>query len=210
VNRRLALVALEISCLLVGLTALSGCQLLERVRDRSCPVVLVDSLQIADGLLLRARMRIEKPAEELSPSLELVAQTHSGVLTIIGFTPFGTRAFAIEQRGREVEIDDLAGSLLGIRPVWVLDALHRALWIEAPPETRGLGTRQWQWGDESVSQTDDATGATALRRFQRGSGKRPLEVSVEYAPRVDGELTASRPLRIHNPRCGYTAKLELD
>jgi hypothetical protein len=175
-----------------------------------CPVALVPSEQIPEGLW-RGRLRMGKLDQaDDATGMDLIVQTRDGVLALVGLTPFGTRAFALVQRGETVEIDDLVGKRLGARPIWVLDALHRSRWIQPPGPLRGDPPLRWQRGEESIEQETNASGPGHIRRFRPAgsepgahpSGASDSVVIVEYAGR------ASQSVRVINPWCGYEAHIE--
>lgn len=107
----------------------------------SCPVELVASERVPPGTLrLRIHLRPiaasdSHEAGETGTGLEAVVESREGTVTIVGFTPFGTLAFSIVQTGTAFELDDGIARHLGMRPLWVLDALHRGLWID-PDDAR--------------------------------------------------------------------------
>jgi hypothetical protein len=192
---------------------LSGCAAGRKLRGLAhrgspgpCPVLLVDTADIPEGPLLRQRVRIRSLAEEREIPLELAVQLRDQVITIVAFTPFGTRAFSIVQRGIEIEIDDFVGSQLGVRPIWLLDALHRSRWITAPTDLQGLEVQRRPRGEERIAQPPAADGEAVTRSFRlEGSSALPSsddEVSVEYRPAEAGRI------RLSNPWCGYTASIE--
>ena len=80
-------------------------------------------------------------AAEGSPQLrgELVTSAQRGELTVIGLTPFGTRAFTATQRGTKLQLDAGIARRLGLEPHHLLDALHRGLWGEASQTPRTSG-----------------------------------------------------------------------
>jgi len=191
--------------------ALSGCAALGIGGAKGgCPAELVPSDQLPEGLW-RGRLRMGKPGRiDESKGMDLIVQSRDGALTLVGLTPFGTRAFALVQRGVEVEIDDTVARRLGVRPIWVLDALHRSRWIEPPAEQQGRPAMRWLRGDEEIEQLRGDTGHGDIRRFRpAGSGDAAGEdrssdsvVVVEYA----GESVES--VHIVNPWCGYEARIQ--
>lgn len=73
-----------------------------------------------------------------SHSFPAALQSSEGVLTVLGLTPFRTRAFLIEQRGREFEYTQFVETKLPLRPAWVLIDIHRTFFDGlAPSAVRG-------------------------------------------------------------------------
>ncbi len=171
-----------------------------------CPVALVPSWALPEGLFLRSRMQLATPEREFH--LEVVALAEGGDLLVVGLAPFGIRLFAIRQRGREHWIEEHAASQLAPPPVWVLDALHRIHWIAPPPGVRAQEHRSWEREGERVSDWLDH-GRLRHREFARGGrgGRQDSDarVSIDY-PDTDDERSPGA-ITILNRWCGYQGQL---
>jgi hypothetical protein len=169
-----------------------------------CPVALVPSEALPQGMLLRQRVRIE--SAEPAIGMDVIVQSREDVLTLVGFTPFGTRAFALTQRGLETEVDDVAGRILGVNPIWILDVLHRSRFIAPPPAERGARIQRWERDGEAIVHSRGAPGESEIRTYRLASSspdpaKTDDRVLVEYS----GPSRAS--VHVLNPWCGYDIRI---
>ena len=98
-------------------------------RDERCLVSLLPSQQIAETFRLRQRFVIRLGDE--SHRVDIVAERRGESFVVVGFTPFGTRGFVLTQTGREISLDDRIGRRMGLRPLLLLDAIHRS-YLMAP------------------------------------------------------------------------------
>jgi hypothetical protein len=154
---------------------------------------LVTTDEIPGNFLMR--QQIDFRYGEQSGSFEAVVQKHCEELTVIGFTPFGTRAFSIRQRGIEVSVESRLPGGWPFSPRHVLLDIHRSYFVpisENPPQE---GTRETSHGRETILESWSA-GRLVERRYQPGS------IVVTYV----GGATAREParrVRLHNERHGY-------
>lgn len=113
---------------LAALAALVGCHaaLWPGARDRvpECEGPLVPTEAIEGRFVWRERVRYE--TETLRASLELVVERADDTLVVVGLNELGAKAFAITQRGREVEAESFLGPLAVVSPEGALRDLHRA------------------------------------------------------------------------------------
>jgi len=89
-------------------------------------------------------------------TMDCVVQLSRGKLTVLGLTPFGTRAFVIEQEGLKVKFEKFVDRDLPIEPEAVLYDIHRVFF-------RGLPARQ----SDGVSEAQD-NGDMVRERWQGG------------------------------------------
>jgi hypothetical protein len=73
---------------------------------------------------LRERVRVEGGGVDVA--LELVAERRGERLVVVGFNAFGAKAFALTQRGLEVDAESFLGRALAVPPENVLRDLHAA------------------------------------------------------------------------------------
>jgi hypothetical protein len=201
---------LAILAVLCAAPAAVACSSLPFMHDATphCPVALVPSQELEDGLRLRVRFHATTP--ESSMRVEAAVEVQHGTLTLAAFNPFGTRVFAITQRGTELEIEGALGRHMGVRPVLLLDAIHRAILLPSP------GRSPWRWKSESVEERRDA-GRLEQRVFRSleakdadaantppegEDGHAELGAHVEY--RV---LESVEALDITNDWCPYEARI---
>jgi hypothetical protein len=135
---------------------------------------------------------------------EAVLQKQGDTLTIVGLTPFGTRAFTVVQRGSTVELEAHGEQKLPFPPEYVLDDVARAfLWVPARPKTGCCSEREQ--GGERVTETWE--GALLIERvFERVDQEPKGRVIVHYDPGM-GERPPPRTT-LRNERHGYVIDIE--
>ncbi|MBW2274542.1 MAG: DUF3261 domain-containing protein [Deltaproteobacteria bacterium] len=143
------------------------------------------------------RFNASTPAS--SSRVEAAVEVRDGKLVVAAFTPFGTRAFAITQEGREISIEGELVRHKGVRPTLLLDALHRALFLPSPDTT------PWRWHEEWVEE-HRVDGRLERRVFRPADPDTEDEnaagARVEY--RV---LETIEALEIQNDWCPYEAQV---
>jgi hypothetical protein len=196
------LLAVRVTCSLGWLLLLSSCAWSGLVPDpHRCLVVPVESQLLPSDLSLRARMTIEARGHEVG--FDVIARTDRGDLVVVGISESGPRLFAVRQTHREIDVESLASELDRVA-LWVMDALHRALWIEAPPHGDNAGTLRWEHDGELIVET--LTEGHRQRQFVSADDHSSGEpVSIDYA---DASSIALRtPIHVRNPSCGYQATI---
>jgi Protein of unknown function (DUF3261) len=180
-----------------------------------CPVAWVPTESMdPTAAALRARMQLRIRDEEIH--LELIAETRPEEVVVVALARFGVRLFAVHQRGSDVRVVGASTPDLEQVAIWVMDALHRAFWIEAP---EGVETEIWNWAGEEVSQYRRE--AALRREFSlsgskwSGSDAATSRVTIDYLdPELDPEpgpergaesVSGGRTVSIRNPWCGYDA-----
>lgn len=163
---------------------------------------LVPTLGTPDGFLLR--QHVEFSAGERSGSFEAVVERRCDELVVVGFTPFGTRAFSIRQRGTQVGTEILVPGSWPFPPEYILLDVHRAYLVPLPEISPSGGFPETRYGAEQVTETWEA-GRLVERRFRRADGHRP-SVVVRY---VGGETheRVARAVRIENEEFGYVLEI---
>jgi hypothetical protein len=89
---------------------------------RRCPGPLVPSEDLPDDLLLRVQAHVQ--GDGVDYHVTLVARTRGGVLALAGLDGFGSRVFALRQRGTEIELERSPGRALPWPPENLLRDLH--------------------------------------------------------------------------------------
>ncbi len=144
-------------------------------------------------------------------AFDAVMQFSEGTLTVLGLTPFGTKAFLLEQRGTEVSFELLIDREIPFPPEFMLQDIHRAwLWHLRLP----WGV-QAQGGDESpVADVDGervrerwSDGKLIERSFERLDGEPPGTLKIEYR---GGYLQGEAPgeVVLDNGWLGYQLTIE--
>ena len=172
-----------------------------RLGGPGCPVVPVSSLDLPASTRLRARVRIGVGDHELG--LEAIARKGPEELVVVALVPYGTRLFAIRQRGRNIEIDTASSREMEYLALWVMDALHRGLWIEPPAGSPREDGRGWSWEGEQVveAQRDGRWRREFRRAGDASSNVAPVAIDYLDAPH------ARSGFEIRNAWCGYEAVL---
>lgn len=173
-----------------------ACQLPALTPKTDCLVEPVPVSELPTDLRTQGTVHVR--ARETSLSHRIALERQAEVLVLVGFTPFGTRAFTVRQTGGEFEVDDFVGSRMGVDPLWIADALHRTWFVAAPPEPSGAATGRWTWGDEVVREHPAEGGVPRTREFDAGAEI----VRVVY----DGPTSAE----VDHPGCGYHVRLVLE
>ncbi len=109
-------------------------------------------------------------------SIDCVVQFKDKKLTVLGLTPFGTRAFSIEQTGLDVKFEKYVERDMPVQPEMVLYDIHR-VFFRALPEGQSEGQ------DHSDQVTEVRAGDYVLeRRFQNMEGPTNLVVVTFDGP----------------------------
>jgi hypothetical protein len=109
-------------------------------------------------------------------TIDCVVQFKDKKLTVLGLTPFGTRAFSIEQTGLDVKFEKFVERDMPVQPEMVLYDIHRVFFRGLPPGT-SLGQ------DHSDQVTELQAGDYVIeRRFQNMEGPSNLVVITFNGP----------------------------
>lgn len=158
-----------------------------------------------------ARQKLSGTFGEQKFAFEAVLQFHDGALTVLGLTPFGTKAFVLEQRGTEVEFQPLIDREIPFPPEYILQDIHRVwLWHARLP-----------WGDKPAPGQENPSadvagervseqwidGKLVRRTFERLDGEPAGSVRVDY---VGGHRHHFPPKRtvLVNGWFGYQLEIE--
>jgi hypothetical protein len=158
-----------------------------------------------------ARQKLKGSFGEREFAFEAVMQLRDGTLTVLGLTPFGTKAFVLTQTGTEVTFELLIDRDMPFPPEYMLQDIHRAwLWQarlpwgagpapeDEAPTTEVAGERvSEQWAD----------GALVRRSFARLDGAPPGEISISYV----GGHRAGNPAKqvvLDNGWFGYRLEIQ--
>ncbi len=172
------------------------------------PGELIPTAEMGENFLARQKLRGTFGEQEFA--FEAVLQLHQGKLTVLGLTPFGTKAFVLTQTGTEVEFQPLIDREMPFPPEYMLQDIHRVwLWharlpwgdsppSEAAPSTEVAGERVTeQWSENGL----------VRRTFVRLDGKPAGEIRVDY---IGGHRTG-RPAKqvvLENGWFGYRLEIQ--
>jgi hypothetical protein len=154
-----------------------------------------------------ARQRLRGTAGGREFGGEVVLQKQGEALTLIGLTPFATKAFVARQQGAEVEVEVLAPEgKLPFPPRFMLLDVHRVQFLGLPGAPLPDGTHAGEVGEERVTEVWQG-GALLERRFERKDGRPAGTIVITYEGGMkDGALPAR--LRLDNGWFGYQIAVE--
>jgi hypothetical protein len=167
------------------------------------PALALPAVPPGLGFLLRQQLAFEYG--ERSGSIESLLRVRCGELTVIGFAPFGARAFTLRQRGRALDVQlHLPGSW-PFAPQNIVRDIHRVFLVPLPTEPPPGGTRRLRYGGEDVRERWAGGRLRERALLERGRPERDAVV-VQYR---DGASRAqrSRDLRLENRRRGYALEV---
>ena len=159
---------------------------------------LVNPSTLADDFVWR--QRIEVRFRERRESFAAVIEKRADRLLLLGLTPFGTRAFALEQRGQKVTYTPYMQLTLPFSPLYILADVHRTFF-------RGLPRAPWSDGwhegviDHERIRERWQNGRLYQRTYQsldRGGNA----VAIEYAGGMQAHVPA-RTIVLTSQRFGY-------
>lgn len=168
------------------------------------------STELLDGEFL-ARQKLDGTFGERKFAFEAVLQLRGGTLTVLGLTPFGTKAFVLTQTGTEVDFQPLIDREMPFPPEYILQDIHRAWlwgarlpWGNAPPT--GQEQARAEVAGEAVTETWTANGLVR-RSFERLDGEPAGEIRIDYI----GGHRQGRPAKeavLHNGWFGYDLRIQ--
>lgn len=186
---------LALSALLLSLSL--GCAAHARPPARVDPGALVDPGELQANFMMRQRITVA--IGDRTYSYDAVLQKRGATLTLVGLTPFGTRAFVVEQRGVALSYRATTSAPPPFPPRYMLIDVQRVFLVTlGPPPSGGDGERVVTRGDDEVRERWRG-GRLVWRRFRRSSG----EATVDYG---EGMLGHRAPpiVRYRNDWLGYS------
>lgn len=150
------------------------------------------------------RQRIVASYEGHSFGFDAVLQKRGNELTLLGLTPFGSRAFVVTQKGAEVSFENHVGTALPFPPKYMLIDVHRVFFAH---EASDLA--QTPEGDRARSSEDEVVterwheGRLAQRTFSRSDGRPPGKITVDYEWGSDDDTDHPRRVALKNGWYGY-------
>lgn len=135
---------------------------------------------------------------------EVVLQKVGEAVTLIGVTPFGAKAFVVQQDAGGVRGQEMMKGTLPFPPEFMLLDVHRSLFIKLAEGT-GDGVHRGERGGEVV--TEEWRGGRLQRRtYRRVDGKPRGTITVDY----EGGMTGDQPptkMRLDNGWFGYSVEI---
>lgn len=163
------------------------------------PGELVPTSDISGDFVMRQQIRFHAGGEQ--GSFEAVVQKHCDEVTIVGLTPFGTRAFSIRQRGLEVREEPHNRGAWPFPLRNILLDVHRAYFLPIPKTPKPDGWHEARRGAEIVAERW-AAGRLVERSFRRVSGDPPGRIVIRYVL-GSSHTHPAREIRLENEWLGY-------
>jgi hypothetical protein len=199
----------RIAAILALLAPLSGCAsgppALPRPRPEAYPGELLDSSGLPDGLFLRQRIGATFGEHEVS--FEAVLQTDGGVLSLVALTPYGTRAFLIEQRGVDVKFTKFVDRELPFPPRFILLDVHRTLFLRLSRTALADGLHVAERLDERIVERWHG-GRLHERTFVRLDEKPTGTIRIVYHGGMLPGFTPPIRVELNNGWFGYRLWIE--
>jgi Protein of unknown function (DUF3261) len=168
------------------------------------PGTLADSGALPDGLFLRQRIKARFGKRELS--FAAVMQTDGGVLSLLALTPYGSRAFLIEQRGQQLSFTKYVDREMPFPPRFILLDVHRTFFLGLPGAPLADGEHSADRSGERI--TERWKGGLLLERsFSRIDRKPQGTIRIRYSGERIGGI-AARQIQLENGWFGYHLSIE--
>ena len=137
-------------------------------------------------------------------SFEAVLKKEPGLLTLVGLTPFGSRAFLLRQTAAEVQFTSYLPRELPFSPAFMLLDIHRVMDAWLGPALPS-GERVGEIAGERIGERW-RDGKLVERTFTRVANDPPGEIKITYSGDATGGMAAL--VTLENRRFGYSLKVE--
>lgn len=170
----------------------------------SYPGQLVEPSTIAGDFMIR--QRVEGSYGERNVSFDAVVQKQGGTLMVLTLTPYGSRAFLVEQEGQEVRVEKFISRELPFDPRFILLDVQRVFLKGLPDGPRDDGWHRQRIDDEIVRERWEA-GRLYERTYARRDRQPKGSVIVRYE---GGYIPGERPppIELVNEWFGYRLTLD--
>jgi hypothetical protein len=150
------------------------------------------------------RQKLKATSPKGGGSFEAVLQKTPGTLSLIGLTPYGSRAFLLQQTRGDVQFTKYVPRDTPFAPTFMLLDIHRVLdqWL-GPPITDG--ERSGQVGDETIHERWQG-GRLIERTFTSAKAQPPGTITITYAGH-DAAGVATH-ITLQNARLDYRIEIE--
>jgi hypothetical protein len=151
------------------------------------------------------RQKLNATSPKGGGSFEAVLQKTPGALTLVGLTPYGSRAFLLQQTKGDVQFTKYVPRELPFAPTFMLLDIHRVLgrWLGPPLPA---GERSGQVGGETIRERWQ-DGNLVERTFTNATSKPPGTITISYAGYAAGSPFATR-ITLRNARLDY--RIDID
>jgi len=150
------------------------------------------------------RQKLKATSPKGGGSFEAVLQKQPGTLTLVGLTPYGSRAFLLQQTNGDVQFTKYVPREMPFAPTFMLLDIHRVLdqWLGPPLPA---GERSGQAGDETIRERW-RDGRLVERTFTNPKAQPPGTIAIIYAG-YDASGFATH-ITLQNARLDY--RIEID
>ena len=150
------------------------------------------------------RQKLTASSPKGGGSFEAVLQKTPGTLTLVGLTPYGSRAFLLQQTRGDVQFTKYVPRDMPFPPTFMLLDIHRVLdqWLGPP---LSAGERSGQVGDETIHERW-RDGKLIERTFASARSKPPGTISISY--QAYGASGPATHITLQNARLGYRIVIE--
>jgi uncharacterized protein DUF3261 len=150
------------------------------------------------------RQRIVATYRGRSMSFDAVLQKRGDELTLLGLTPFGSRAFVVTQKGREMSFQSFVDEPLPFSPLYMLIDVHRVFFRASAPSDAAVadGARTFTSEGEIVTETWHM-GRLLNRTFSRSGDRASGKIVVEYDGGMAEDAAPPAHLTFTNGWYGY-------
>jgi hypothetical protein len=150
------------------------------------------------------RQKLTATSAKGGGSFEAVLQKQPGTLTLLGLTPYGSRAFVLQQTKDDVQFTKYIPRELPFAPTFLLLDIHRVLatWL-GPPLAEG--ERSGQIGDETIHERWQA-GKLIQRTFVSAKAHPPGTITISYTGY--GASGIATHINLKNARMDYQVAIE--
>jgi Protein of unknown function (DUF3261) len=152
------------------------------------------------------RQRLTASSAKGGGSFEAVLQKQPGKLTLVGLTPYGSRAFLLEQTKGDVQFTKYVPRDLPFPPTFMLLDIHRVLASWLGPPLAASGERSGRVGDETIRERWQG-GKLMERTFTSAKSNPPGVITISYAGHGAADNIATH-ITLQNARLDYRIVIE--
>jgi hypothetical protein len=151
------------------------------------------------------RQKLTATSAKGGGSFEAVLQKTPGTLTLVGLTPYGSRAFLLTQTKGDVQFTKYVPRDMPFPPTFMLLDIHRVLgqWIGPPLAS---GERAGQVGDETIHERW-RDGKLIERTFVSAKSTPPGQITISYAGYNAASVFAQH-ITLQNARLDYRIAID--
>jgi hypothetical protein len=150
------------------------------------------------------RQRIVATYEGHSFAFDAVLQKRGNELTLLGLTPFGSRAFVVTQKGAAVSFQTYVGTSLPFPPQYMLIDVHRVFFPHVGPGDAAASPGEHTFSSDGEVITETwRDGRVSERTFSRADGRPAGRIVIHYDETMDEEGGHPHHVVLNNGWYGY-------